>query len=192
MDKHEAIIDKIIADAKETAVNIENGSKQNAEEIQKNTEVTVKKYETKERNELTKNCELVLERKKTVATLDGRKISLKAKQDLINECFEEAERKLISLPKKDYLKFIESQISEYAENDDEVIVGNNEKHIDIKFIEEIAKKKDIKLTLSDKKGDFEGGIILRSKILDKNLTVKAILRSLKKEIELEVAQILFG
>ncbi|MEG1805372.1 MAG: hypothetical protein RR327_03155 [Clostridia bacterium] len=49
----------------------------------------------------------------------------------------------------------------------------------------------IKLTVSANTENYVGGIILRSKTLDKNLTLKATLRGLREETEQETAKILF-
>lgn len=191
MAENLAIIEKIIADAKVSAKEIKSQAKSNVDEITSEADETSNLFLSRQRAELQKECQLVKERKNTVAVLDARKISLKAKQDLIDECFIQAETKILSLPKDKYLDFIKSLLVKYAENGEEVVFGKTEKAITKEFVESVADAKKIKLTIAKEPENFVGGIILRSKILDKNLTLKAILRGMREETEQETAKILF-
>ena len=58
--------------------------------------------------------ELLIERRKTLARLDAKKIALDCKQELLARAFEIARQKLNSLSGSDYLKFIEKQIASYG------------------------------------------------------------------------------
>lgn len=186
-----AITEKIIADARATANEISKQAKKDADEILSLCNSQIDIFLVRARDELKKECQLVKERKNTVATLDGRKIALKAKQDLIDKCFAKAEEKILAFPKNEYQAFIKSLIVEYAQECDEVIFGVTEKNLNDEFVQNVAKEMKINLTVSKNKENFEGGIILRSKVLDKNLTLKAILRGKRDEYEQETAKILF-
>ncbi|MEG2001699.1 MAG: V-type ATP synthase subunit E family protein [Clostridia bacterium] len=191
MAENLAIIEKIIADASVTAKEIISQAKADVDEILSLANSQSDEYLTRQREALKKECQLVKERKNTVATLDGRKISLKAKQELIDDCFVKAEEKVLNLPKEKYLEYVKSLLVKYAENGEEVVLGKTEKVVTKEFIEKVASEMKIKFTVSANTENYVGGIILRSKTLDKNLTLKATLRGLREETEQETAKILF-
>ena len=60
------------------------------------------------------------------------------------------------------------------------------------FISAYAKKKGIKLTLNKKFGDFDGGMILTGKGIDKNLNFDVELALLRDATETQIAKELFG
>ena len=55
-----------------------------------------------------------------------------------------------------------------------------------------AKEKGISLTLSDKLGDFDGGVILSENGVDKNFTFEIEVALLKEQTEANVAKEIFG
>ena len=57
---------------------------------------------------------------------------------------------------------------------------------------EFAKKKGINLTLSDKFGDFDGGLILSENGVDKNFTFEVEVALLKEQTEAKTAKEIFG
>ena len=187
-----AIVEKIIADANGLAKVTLEEARQEAIQVIENAKNSSVNYQKRETEAVKKDCDLILERKETVATLDGRKISLKAKQSLIEECFLDAEKKILELDSKKYLAYIKSLISKYGENGDEVVLSATEKVVTAKFIEETAEELGLTITVSKTVGDYVGGIILQTKMVDKNLTLKATLRGLKEEIGQDTAKILFG
>lgn len=188
----EAIINKIIADATSTAKASISDANDKAKDLISSSEEYVAQYKIEQGKAIEKECELVLQRKATVALLDSRKIELRAKQDLIEECFDKASEKVLALPKEKYLAFIKGLLVENADDNDEVILSDSEKNITKEFIDKVSKEIGKKLTISKETGKYVGGVILRSKVCDKNLTLKTIVRSLRESNEKEVAEILFG
>ena len=59
------------------------------------------------------------------------------------------------------------------------------------MVTKVAKALKIKLALSDKSGDFKGGLILSGVNYDKNLTLDDIVRRIRQDSETHVAKILF-
>ena len=57
---------------------------------------------------------------------------------------------------------------------------------------QFAKEKGISLTLSDKLGDFDGGVILSENGVDKNFTFEIEVALLKEQTEANVAKEIFG
>ena len=58
--------------------------------------------------------------------------------------------------------------------------------------EKFAKEKGISLTLADKLGDFDGGIVLSENGVDKNFTFDVEVALLKEQTEANVAKEIFG
>lgn len=186
----EAIINKIISDAKENADVTLKAADKRAEEIIAAAKVNAEEYLGKERTASEESAHLIVERRKTVAALDAKKIALKARQELIDECFEAAEKRILSLGKEEYLAFVGKLVEENAEDGDLLVLSSEEKYIDNAFVEALSEKLGKKLGISDEKETYVGGIVLRSSSCDKNLTLKALLRSVREDKEKEIAEIL--
>ena len=117
---------------------------------------------------------------------------LAAKADILDRVYAMALEKARALDKKTYRKVVEGML-QCAENGDKVIVSERERGIVTKdMVAEVAKSKNIKRTLSSEKGAFDGGIILTSDGVDKNLTLETEFALLRTETEAETAKKLFG
>ncbi len=186
----EAIINKIIADAENNASVIVKNAENTANEMIKNAEIKASEYLESEDKASKEQARLTVERRKTVAALDSKKIALKARQELIDECFEQAEKKILSLERDEYLKLIARLCEENAEDGDVLVLGSEEKYVDEAFVKELSARIGKKLGISEEKGNYVGGIVLRSSYCDKNLTLHALLRSMRDEKEKEIAKLL--
>ncbi len=186
----EAIINKIIADAELSAKEIIAKAESNAKEIIENAEKKASDYIAEEKKAAEENARLTVERRKTVAALDSKKIALKKRQELIDECFDKARERILSLDEEKYLAFIEKLCVENADDGDILVLGKEEKYITEEFVENISKKTGKKLSISEEKGDYVGGIVLRANSCDKNLTLNALLRSMREDKEKEIAKLL--
>ena len=83
-------------------------------------------------------------------------------------------------------------MKKYAEDGDTVIISEIDKtRITQKFIDDMAKKLGIKLTLAKEYGTFNGGVILAGKNSDKNFSFDMELMSIKEECETQIADMLF-
>ena len=192
MNNKEAIIQKILDDAEKVAKGNIDEAEKTAKQILDRANREVEKYR---HDNLTKADDLyadALERSKVVSNLDCKKLLLNAKKATIDKAFEEAVDDIMK-DKKGYLSLIEKMISSCAEDGDEVIVcKEDEKVITKKFVTDLAKKLDKKITRADEFGDFKGGVILAGKNYDKNLTLDIELSAIRQETESKISKILFG
>ena len=191
MDKQKAIIDKIIEDAETRADEIISVANAEAEKSIADGNSWAERYKSEQNAILNAANEDKVLRRKTVAELDVKKIVLKAKQDSIESVFDSAYNKLCALKKKDYLSFVVKLIEKYAEEKDTVVLSSDGviSETDLTSLEVV---KDKKLTVSDVKGDFIGGVMFIGKICDKDLTFKSIVNESKSEFVSEVSKELFG
>lgn len=189
----DAIINKILADAEEKASQIKTQSKIDCDEVIANAKSEAKKM----MDEVLQNKQSVIDetvkRQKAVAELDAKKIVLKSKKDAIDEAFRLAKEQLNSLSSEKYFEVVSNMISTYAEDGDVVTVSAKDKKLITKAkLDKIASAKKIKLTLNKEYGDFEGGVILSGNGMDKNLTFDVELKTLRDEMETEIADMIFN
>ena len=191
MNSKEAIIDKILKDAKDVATANKADATNHAETLLKKTEAELREAEATALSGLDDIKTTLIERRKTVANLDAKKAILTKKSELIDEIFARSVERVVT--DLEYPNLIENMMMEYAEDGDEVMIAERDKDVITKvFIEKIAKAKGISLKLAHSYGRFGGGVMLVGKNVDKNLTVDSELRAMRDDIEQEVARILFG
>ncbi len=190
MDGKEAIIKRIISDAEKKSKALIGSAEADAEERKKDANDWAEEYLKTQRELLKTETEEIVKRRLTVAELDVRKISLKARQDLIAAVYDSAYEKLCKIDKKDYLKLVEKLIVENAEEGDTVVLSCDKvlKPSDIEKLE-VFSEKGLKVQPT---GDFIGGIMLVGKNCDKNLTFKAVIEDMKDNLSFDLLNCLFG
>lgn len=132
----------------------------------------------------------VIKRRKAMAELEGRKLVLSEKQSLIAEAYREALREIKVSDRYDSL--LVAMIASAAEEGDGVIFSSSDfgKVDRAKVVAAASKKCGKKLALLEEKGDFDGGIVLRGKDCDKNLSLEVELATLRSEEDV-CARVLF-
>lgn len=190
MDGKEAIINKILEDAKIKATKILEDSATLVKELTDNATEWAKEYTDAQNATLNKEAKEIVERRLTVAELDVRKINLADKQALIDDAFNVALDKLRSLGKTYYSKIVFKMIAESAEDGDTIVMSKDGVLCEQDFeSQEFFKSKNLKISAN--KGDFSGGVKLIGKKSDKDLTFSAIIESIREENTAKVAEILF-
>ena len=103
------------------------------------------------------------------ANLDGRKVVMEAKMELLDTVFESAQKKLEAMAKKGgahYQEVVKKLISETVEaiGEDELIVSSNKADHGFlkKTISELSKELGVSLRLDDKPIDTMGGVIVKN------------------------------
>jgi len=103
------------------------------------------------------------------ANLDGRKMIMEAKMELLDTVFESAQEKLEAMAKKGgahYQEVVKKLISETVEaiGEDELIVSSNKADHGFlkKTISELSKELGVSLRLDDKPIDTMGGVIVKN------------------------------
>lgn len=130
------------------------------------------------------------------AELHARNEKLEAKQKVIKEVFETSVKELSNCSADDLKGFIKEVIlnSNIEGNQNLILNEAGKKAIDEAFVAEIntalGNKANIKL--SDETGKFEGGFILEQNGIEINNTFEALVSSLKDDLSLEVARVLFS
>lgn len=188
----EAIIEKILSDADAQARAAVEEAENKVSEILALAKKQCDGYRARVSAATAKNAEETVARAEVVAGLDAGKLMLAAKADVLDRVYARALEKARSLDKKTYRKIVEGML-QCAEDGDKVIISERERGIVTKdTVAAVAKSKNVKLTLASEKGDFDGGIILSSDGVDKNLTLETEFAILRTETEAATAKKLFG
>ena len=130
-----------------------------------------------------------------LAKMEGRKTILALKQEMVAESFDLAVDKLVKLPEAEYIALLAKLAAKASVTGDEEIVLNarDRKAVGAKVVE--AANKALtggKLTLSEKTGDFKGGLILRRGNIEANCTAELLVDLCRDEMAAELAGVLFG
>lgn len=188
----EAIIDKILSDANLKGDAIIGEANEKADEIISLAANQCKDYLYQSKTEIDRLTLEIDERSRSVAELDARKLLLAAKTQVLDSVYAKTLEKLRSLDKEQYSALIFSML-ESAKDGDVVTVSEREKDIVTKeSLADFAKKKGISLTLADKFGDFDGGVVISENGVDNNFTLEVEVALLREQTETKIAKEIFG
>lgn len=190
MDGKEAIIEKIITEATQKAELLV--SEANAYYNQKMSEAEEwgKTHIMEESAKADRDAIAIIERRKIVASIEGKKILLAKKRQLINTVFDNVYKSLCSMNKRDYLALVEKLLETYADEGDKVLLSTDGV-IGIADVERLKVFIEKKLKIIDKRSTFIGGVKLVGEKCDKDISFKALVDSIKEENESVVSKMLF-
>ena len=174
------LLDKIIADAEERARQILAEAEGKAASQVAAAEAERAALLDSARKMASAAAPETIRRRKAMAELEGRKLVLAEKQALIREAYQKA---LLAVKKSDkYEALLVKMILSVAEDGDSVVFSASDSKINReKVLAEAMKIGKIKLTEAKEKGAFDGGIVLRGKDCDKNLSLEVELETLRAE-----------
>ena len=187
----ENIINRIIGDAEKKAQSFIDSQQEKADEITIEADKKIEAYRNKGEDKVSNTAKSMNDVADVIVELEISKIELHKKRELIDKIFELALEKILKLPKAEYKKIILKNLDDLRDGD-VIILSEKEKGILLKKdIDEIAKKKGIKVSLSSECNSNVAGIIIdrKSTVLDFN--IKTELENLKKEMESEILKGLY-
>lgn len=187
----ENIINRIIGDAEKKAQSFIDSQQEKADEITIEADKKIEAYHNKGEDKASNTAKSMNDVADVIVELEISKIELHKKRELIDKIFELALEKILKLPKAEYKKIILKNLDDLR-NGDVIILSEKEKGILLKKdIDEIAKKKGIKVSLSSEYNNNIAGIIIdrKSTVLDFNIETE--LENLKKEMESEILKGLY-
>lgn len=130
------------------------------------------------------------------AQLHARNEKLEAKQKVISEVFETSVKELSNCSDDDLKGFVKEVILNTEMEGEQNLILNAEgkKVIDDAFVAEINKALDKKavIKIDENTRDFRGGFILEKDGIEINNTFEALVSSIKDDLSLEVARVLFS
>lgn len=186
------IAEKIISDASAKAEELVKEARMKAKVISDGALAEIRELERVAKAERATYAEGAMAAAKVSAELELKRRRLSAEKAVLDELYAAAEKEIAVMKKEEYLKIIKKMLS-YADDGDEVLIAESDKaRITEKFIKETAKKRGIALTLSKDFAPISGGVILKGKYADKNLSLSEDFRELRSETEPGIWRALFG
>lgn len=131
----------------------------------------------------------------SMADSQRRKLMLYDKQVLIDECFVQAQNKLLNMPKGDYLNLLVNMIiPQINSGKEDIILGPSDKvKLGAELINKVNSSRDgLSLTLSESALHKDGGFIIKDGDIEYNNTFETLFSSYKEQLVGEVASCLFG
>jgi len=194
----DAIVDKILKDAREQTSRIEGESRAKIQSIESQCEETVRDLLETSRKRAEKLAEDQRVKLVSMAELEIRKDLLALKQEMIETAFEGAISKLLEGDEERYSALLKKLIlNADPQGDEELILNQSDrKRIGDDLIRKInetlleAKRKG-ELWLSRESRQIRGGVMLRRGRKEVNCSVESIIHSKRDELEVKVARILF-
>ncbi|BCZ47534.1 V-type ATP synthase subunit E [Clostridium gelidum] len=130
------------------------------------------------------------------AKLQARNEKLEAKQEVIREIFESSIETLCNLSKDDFKEFVKESIlnSDIVGEQNIILNDSSKKIINKTFLAVINKELGAKASviLSEETRNFKGGFILEKDGIEINNTFEALVNSLKDDLSIDVAIMLFN
>ncbi len=146
----------------------------------------------------TKECEAQAQRLAGTAAMEAKKSILVMKQEAIARVFDKAVESLCNMPESRYIDFLARQAASAASTGLEELVFNQRDKAGCakavtKSANEILKNKGLlpKLTISEKTGNFRGGLMVKQGDIEVNCTVEKLVELSKSELAPQVAGVLF-
>lgn len=186
----QAIVEKIIADAKQEAEAIIADAEKRAEGVISAANARAEKRKQGEKTAAEKRAESILEGRAATARLDSAKIMLGEKRAVIDQVYARALKGLKELGKPEALRLISRLLEEYAEEGDEVLFADNFGYAQDACKLDIIKEK--KLKVSAKRANIDGGMLLVGKTSDKDLSFGALLLEDREEHQADIAAKIFS
>lgn len=181
------ILAKIIVKAEQEASKVRAQGEKEAQILENNLDQeTSVLCETLEKNTLTK-IESASKKSESLANMQGKRLLLKKKQEILEEVLEEIVKNVASIPAKEYEQVI-SQLMTKIDIEEGTIFPAKGKENSTKGAIKISKK-SFKM---GNPGDFQGGFILESPGADYDMTFETLVHKvLKQELHSYINQQLF-
>lgn len=189
----ENITSKILQDAEDVRRTLMDEAKAQSDKVIKEAEskaaAIIDEAEAKGKADKDK----LIERRKSVSVIDGKKVLLEKKQELIAECFDKAIDEILAMDKKEYVSLLAREIAKTGETSGELVFNAEEMKtvgpLVIKELEKLIPGNTIKL--SEEIKNVRGGFLLQEKSIYINGTIEAMVEDMKEKLTGEIAAILF-
>lgn len=185
----EEIVGRIISDAEEEAKAIVEAAEEKAAQTVAKAESKAEEARKDTEAEVAHKVKGIFDGKAATARLDGAKIMLGAKRDVIDEVYARALRSLVKLDKESALALAKGLLKSYAEEGDCVTFAKNYPYAEDVVLLPVVEEKHLRVSLE--RVELDGGFILVGRRSDKNLSYGALLSADREERQAEIASQIF-
>lgn len=195
----EKIIEKILSDARAEAQRMLESARAQAAQIREKAQREAQQQRESILAQAQQEAQSRRRAHLAAATAAARNAVLEAKRAVLERAFQQAAERIAAMPVSEYKSWLVRLIVQAAETgDEEVILSSADRQaLGEAFIKEAnaqlarhGKKGALKLSAETR--DIGRGFVLKSTNSEINVTVATLLRRAQEELEIEVAQMLFG
>ncbi|MDO4672805.1 MAG: V-type ATP synthase subunit E family protein [Porphyromonadaceae bacterium] len=188
----EKITDKIINDAAAEADAVKKAAEDKALEIIEKAKADGEKLVADAKKKGALEEEQMAQRRKSVADIDSRKLILKEKQDIIDECFDNAKKAVIE-DREGYIEFLTEIVRGSGAKSGEIILNERDRR---EIAEDLAvalkeKLSECDFTISEETKKIEGGLLIKSGKVYVNGSLEGYAEEAREELSAEIAAELF-
>lgn len=170
-----AYADEMIADAKVQAESLLGETRIEADKLMEEAKAAAER-----------DSRLLIERRKSVAGLEARKMQLGAKQEIISESFDRALEKFRTLDEAEYYGFLSGLLSEFNEGEIRLNEGDLER-----FGRRLESEFAGRLTVAKEPAAIKGGFLLKQGDVSINASAEKLIEDQKGKLTGEIAALLF-
>lgn len=195
----EKIVEKILSDARAEAQRVLESARAQAAQIREQAEREAQRQRELILAQAHQEAQSRRRAQIAAATAEARNAVLEAKRAVLERAFTQAAERIAAMPAHDYKNWLLRLIVQAVETgDEEVILSPADRQT---LGEAFLKEANAQLAKHGKKGalrlsvetrEIGRGFILKGTNSETNVTVATLLRRAKEELEIEVAQMLFG
>ncbi len=181
----EGIIDRIMTDAKGEVDSILSEAGRQERAIQEDNEREAQEHYDRKRELLDEKYRKEKERAILNRRLDERKSVLMTRQTWMDRAFDEARSRLVDQSMNEYQQLMRQLIATVSSaRDEEVQFGTKGDEKELKsVITELNKETGGKFTLSEERGDFPWGFILRKGKVETNMSIESLFKYKRNDLE---------
>ena len=189
----EYITQKIIDEASDYADDVIEKAKEEARTTSEEYESLAEKEYNQIIDSAYEKANEVLNRATAQGVKEKRINIISAKWEYLDNAFSSAIKLMCKLPNEKQVRFIAGLVQKYQRSEAELIFNSVDRdRLGSDVVAAVNKAPgSFKVRLSDTVGDFSGGVILKEKSVEANLTYDAIIASERERLEEEVSAILF-
>ncbi len=181
----EGIIDRIFADAEQEAKKIHDEAIEQAKSIQDEISREADDYFARRKAWLDEKYRKEKERAVLNKRLEHRKNVLASRQEWMDRAFEEAYTRLVDQPIKNYRELMKKLILNASTNREELVIfGEKGEMRELKsIITELNRDKKGKFSISDKRGEFPWGFVLKKGKIEINMSIESLFKYKRNDLE---------
>ncbi len=186
----EKIVEQIMQEAQAAADEQIAQSKIEAEKILADAKIRLESAYIAAMEQADEQVKQVLIRGESAASLQERKMLLEAKQQIIQQIFDEAINTMQQLPRKEYFELLLRMVDRYAleENGTIHLSQQDLDRIPEFFMDELKKRQ---ITISKESAKLNGGFLLSYGDIEQNCSFEALLSANRDNLQDQIVRLIF-
>ena len=188
----ENIINKIKEDSIRKAESFVASQQEKADEILAEAEAKIEAIKQNEDVRRSKRLDSIKDAETVLNKLEIRKIKLEEKRKILDEIYNKALEKILKLSKAEYKKIVMKQLNAIQDGDTVYLSEKEQGVVLKKDIDEIAKNKGVKVTLSKDLNSNIAGIVIERTDMSLDFNIVLELKNLVNEMEGEIIKEIYN